>query len=259
LYAKNYELKKVNLIQRVKNTLSDQGLIITMKKILLYPIKLYRRYRIFSSNDIKFRFSEIHRLNTWGNTESISGPGSTLSYTRNLRKELPKLFKKYEVNAVFDAPCGDFNWMQLVLEGTSIKYIGADIVEDLIDSNGESYGSENIKFRTMNLITDEYPKCDLMICRDLFFHLSYEDIFSVIRRFLESDIDYILTTTHVCNKKFDNQNVGSGRFRLIDLFSAPFCFPQDYLMKIDDWREPDPERILCLWSRAQLKSVLNVA
>ena len=41
---------------------------------------------------------------------SKSGPGSDLSNTRKL-EELPKIIKKYNINSIFDAPCGIF-WIK---------------------------------------------------------------------------------------------------------------------------------------------------
>ena len=52
--------------------------------------------------------------NYWGNRESVSGDGSTLAYTHNLRHELAKFLRAFRVVSMFDAPCGDFNWMRAV-------------------------------------------------------------------------------------------------------------------------------------------------
>ena len=60
-------------------------------------------------------FTTIFKYKLWGNEESISGPGSGLKYTENLRKELAKLIKDYAIGTIFDAPCGDFYWMKHVL------------------------------------------------------------------------------------------------------------------------------------------------
>ena len=59
-------------------------------------------------------FDTIARQNTWGSTESISGPGSTLGATATLRKGLAEAFRVLEVRSLVDAPCGDLNWMRHV-------------------------------------------------------------------------------------------------------------------------------------------------
>jgi hypothetical protein len=109
----------------------------------------------------------------------------------------------------------------------------------------------------MDLLAGHYPECDLMICRDLLFHLSYSDINKIIKAFLDSNIKYILTTTHLNDARFVNVDIQTGRFRYIDLFSNPFNFPCNYMFKIDDWKEPDPPRLLCLWSREALQKAFD--
>jgi len=59
-------------------------------------------------------FSQIHRNNLWGEQESVSGNGSSLAATANLRQELPPLLAGLNVTSLLDAPCGDFNWMKEV-------------------------------------------------------------------------------------------------------------------------------------------------
>ena len=51
-----------------------------------------------------------------------------------MKKYLSKI-KKFKIKRLFDAPCGDFNWMPQVLKGVEVDYIGSDIVEDLIVKN----------------------------------------------------------------------------------------------------------------------------
>ena len=60
-------------------------------------------------------FDNIYEMNYWRNCESLSGDGSTLNYTENLRKQLPNLIKAFSINTIYDAPCGDFNWMRGVV------------------------------------------------------------------------------------------------------------------------------------------------
>ena len=43
---------------------------------------------------------------------------------------LNDLIKDFEIKSIFDAPCGDLNWMQEILKTIDINYHGSDIVED---------------------------------------------------------------------------------------------------------------------------------
>src|SRR5215813_2958899 len=86
-------------------------------------------------------FTSIYHDNSWGDAESVSGPGSSIRETARLRNELPTLLKEIGAKSMLDAPCGDVNWLnrvQLPLD----QYIGADIVADLVAQNGKLYANE---------------------------------------------------------------------------------------------------------------------
>ena len=117
-------------------------------------------------------FTKIYDTKFWYNGESLSGAGSNLLYTENLRKELPKLFDIFNIKKVLDAPCGDMNWMRLVLaERKDIDYTGGDIVPPMIELNQRLYGNNRIRFEVLDITTYELTASDLMICRYCLLHL----------------------------------------------------------------------------------------
>lgn len=213
----------------------------------------YKSLRLALASDHREVFNEIYKLNWWGNNESISGVGSTLEYTRNLRIQLPVLFDKFKIESVFDAPCGDFNWMKHVISRSDgIKYIGGDIVQELVRINSLKYKSKNISFINFDIVNDTFPKVDLWICRDCFFHLPSDMILKSLLLFLESNSSYMLSTTHKNYDFFRNKDIKPGGFRFIDLFTEPYFFPANVLYRFDDWLSPEPEREMCMWSREQI-------
>ena len=78
-------------------------------------------------------FEEIYLRNSWGNSESHSGHGSSESATRFLRTALLRVLTDLGVKSMLDVPCGDFNWMRLL--DLPVDYFGADIVPQLIEAN----------------------------------------------------------------------------------------------------------------------------
>ena len=67
--------------------------------------------------------------------ESLSGPGSCLFHTAEIRRRLPMLLQNLGVRVLIDAPCGDFHWMshtELRLD----RYIGVDLIPALIAQTG---------------------------------------------------------------------------------------------------------------------------
>ena len=66
--------------------------------------------------------------------------------TKNIRKELIKLIHKYNIKIFLDIPCGDFNWIKNIIN-RNIKYIGGDIVKQLIDQNNKKFSKPNVSFK----------------------------------------------------------------------------------------------------------------
>ncbi len=213
---------------------------------------------ILSPGPTKEKFAKIYENNYWLSTESASGPGSTLKSTKNLRDHLPTIVEDFHISSIFDGPCGDFNWMRqllpnLQLGGAQIDYVGGDIVSAIVDDNNRRFHQDGVRFIQIDITSDKLPKADLMICRDCLQHLSYEVIEAFIANFLRSEIDFLLTSSHINEPfRFDNLDIETGGFRPIDLFSSPFDFPRDPLRRLSDWLPPEAEKEICLWSREQL-------
>lgn len=237
---------------RLVNLLKRDGLIAASQKIARYLnwqiVAQFRRWQINRMPDAEARFTKIYQVNFWAAKESASGPGSSLDDTKELRLRLPELFRKFSIETVFDAPCGDFNWMKRVVASEPIRYIGADIVKPMIDSNTERYHNDRTAFLHLDITRQPFPKADLWICRDCFYHLSLADIAEALQRFIDSDIPYLLASTYSKPTTSKNYDIASGDFRPTDLFARPFLLPQDVLFRIKDNTTSD----MCLWSRAQV-------
>jgi hypothetical protein len=202
-------------------------------------------------------FTNIYDSKGWGFNETVSGDGSMLGYTENLRRQLPNVFQKFNVSTLLDAPCGDLNWMKLVLDACpEINYIGGDIVKPLIASNSQHFMRHGISFIELDITQDSLPDADLMICRDCLFHLPVADVWKFVENFVKSCIPYLLTTSHIGND-IVNKDLTPGQFDLLNLMQEPYYFPEDTLYAIDDWIEPYPPRRMYVWSREQLQSVLD--
>jgi SAM-dependent methyltransferase len=164
-------------------------------------------------------FEHIYKTKYWGDDESVSGAGSTFQQTEEVRRILPELFKKYNVHSFLDLPCGDFHWMKKTnLDG--VDYTGADIVKDMIVENQARYASPKINFKVINLLTDQLPDVDMIMCRDCFIHLSTENIIKGLENIKQSKIKYLLTTSYV--DRTQNSDILTGQWRALNLLIAPF-------------------------------------
>jgi hypothetical protein len=238
--------KGITLIMRLRTYLKSQ-----------FPLFVFFwrrvRYSSLAKKSPKQLFTEIFRENKWEIEESHSGRGSTLIETEVIRKALPPLIRELKCESLLDIPCGDFYWMKFVELGA--EYIGGDIVDELVKNNQEQFGCFDRRFVILDLIGDELPKCDMVLCRDCLVHFSYQHISQAIQNIKKSGSKYLLTTTFV--ERTRNEDIPTSAWRPINLQLPPFSFPppmklideacpmQDYrdkslgLWKIDDLPEID--------------------
>lgn len=146
------------------------------------------------ADNMQNAFTQVFLNNLWGSKESVSGPGSTLAQTTILRDKIKNLFYELSIQTVLDAACGDFNWFKEI-DYPLKQYIGIDIVPQLIINNNNRYKNDIRTFELKNLVTDELPQVDLIICRDCFVHLTTADVKKALRNFKKSGSTYVLMTT----------------------------------------------------------------
>lgn len=195
----------------------------------------------------KRKFTKVYRNNLFMGTQSRSGEGSNLTQTEFIRKELPKLLKKFHIKSLIDSPCGDFLWMHEINLPVD-QYIGIDIVKDIIEHNQATYGNQSRKFIEMNIIEDEIPCADIILCRDCLVHLSFAHSIKAIKKFKKSGSRYLLTTTFI--DRSNNDDLGKGFWRTLNLELPPFSFPKPLYAINENCTEDDghySDKSLGLW------------
>jgi SAM-dependent methyltransferase len=197
-------------------------------------------------------FGEIFRTNFWGGSTSVSGPGSDLEQTAVIRAAIPPLLARHGIRTILDAPCGDFHWMQHVpLPG--IHYTGVDIVPALIARDQASYGCTERRFALCDLVEGELPTAELILCRDCFVHLSYDDTRRALDNFRRSGATWLLTTTFTDPRA--NHDIVTGDWRPIVLQQAPYGFPEPVTLINEGCTELGgrfADKSLALWRLADL-------
>ena len=110
-----------------------------------------------------------------------------------------------------------------------LNYLGGDIVDHLVNNLNLKYKTKNVKFENIDIINNQLPKADLLICRDCFIHFSNKNILKTLNNFLNSDIKYFLITDSVVEKNFENIDINTGEFRSLDLTIHPFNLPKKFI------------------------------
>jgi len=230
-----------------------------------FPViwSIYRQYTErkigvkYRNKGIEEVFTTINTENLWNNRESISGPGSTHFVTNYLVTALPGLLNKYDIRSILDAPCGDFHWMQMV-DLSNVNYMGADIVEQLIIANNNTYGARNISFIYSDITKDTLPPVDLIIVRDCLVHFNDNQIFDFFCNLCRSEISFLLTTNFPLTKH--NYNITCGNWRPINLMRKPYSLPKEIDIlweKCEENRGQYPDKSLYLWKVNDLKPYIK--
>ena len=201
----------------------------------------------FSNEKIrKNAFRHIYLSNHWQNyfkldsQKSRSGPGSNLNYTSNMSRELEKFFVEKNIKTILDIGCGDFIWMNLLLNKyyNYDKYLGLDIVDELIKDKNLKYSNNKISFEKFDLVKDEIPEgFDIILIRDVFIHLKNKQIVNFLYLLKNLDIKFFgVTSTPSLKENSELKTVG--RYRDINIEIEPFNL-KDFVYKIDEKNNND--------------------
>ncbi len=193
-------------------------------------------------------FDAVYEKNYWQDDESKSGSGSTIDATRPYADSLIKNLTALGIQTLFDAPCGDLNWIGRVIDETGVDYSGGDIATEAVALAKSRRPDLNI--RRFDICTDRFPDCDLWHCRDTFFHLSFTDIRRALVNVSKSNIEFAALTTHRA-RVLTNLDIKTGGFRLLDLERHPFSFPTPTAL-LEDFQTGDFPRYVGIWKVSDL-------
>jgi SAM-dependent methyltransferase len=208
---------------------------------------------IYGDKYMEKTFTKFYTDNHWKDDESISGTGSNMDQTTEIRKILPGLLKKLNVKVILDIPCGDYYWMHKTPINVD-KYIGADIVNEIIDENNKKYADKKTSFIKLDITKDKIPKADLILVRDVLVHFSSADVFAAINNMKSSGSKYLLTTTFTDRNR--NIEIETGGWRPINLEAEPFKFPKPSVVineKTTQDNGAHKDKSLGLWELQHIK------
>lgn len=167
-------------------------------------------------------FRHAYERNHWAGDESVSGPGASADQTEVIRRRLPEICSRLRVRTLLDLPCGDFSWMSLV-DLADVRYIGGDLLPELIEENSRRYARQGREFRVVDLLESPLPQADIVLCRDCLVHFSFSDVARASNNLRRSGITWLLTTTFPAQSW--NEDIHTGDWRPINLERAPFDWP----------------------------------
>lgn len=200
-------------------------------------------------------FDRIHEQNFWGSKESVSGLGSEISYAAGYRERLHELLRTRGLTRIFDAPCGDLNWILPLIDDPNVHYQGGDVSAAVIGAARNKRPAAQLEI--FDITSDSFPEADVWHCRDCLFHLPFTHIRKALENFASSEVPYALLTSHNARLMHRNLDVSLGGFRFLDLHRPPISLPRA-LAYLPDYRLAlDFPRYVGLWSRDAIGKTLR--
>ncbi len=146
-------------------------------------------------------FSEIYKENLWGGErhQFYSGPGSHSIHIPEYAHAVANFIKTKNIQKITEIGCGDFNVSKQILKNldeweVDYKYVGYDVVEDLIIFNKKKFASKNIKFFVKDACIEKVRFGELLLVRQVLQHLNNECIQQIVDKF--KHYKYIIITEH---------------------------------------------------------------
>ena len=183
-----------------------------LKKIMPYAIlKLrkdfhknaaFKKYKNLTTKEI---FEKIYEERAWGksnNSDIYSGGGShEQEIVKPYVESVTKLLSTFKLKPnVVDLGCGDFAVGGEIYDLCN-KYIAIDISEKVIKINKIKYKNEGIEFYQRDATKDDLPSADIIFIRQVFQHLSNDDILSALKNIV-GKYKYMVITESFPMEKF---------------------------------------------------------
>jgi hypothetical protein len=138
--------------------------------------------------------------------------------------------------------------MQHVEWSADFRYVGADIVHDLIIENRQNH--PGIEFVELDVLRDSLPRVDAWLARDLMIHFPDKAIWTALEQFRRWQIRYLLATTYPNAR--ENTDTKFGQVRHINLCAPPFSLPPPLeILREDD--DPITGRVIAVWRRLDIQ------
>jgi hypothetical protein len=212
-----------------------------------------RHQPVKSSTGLLETFAHIYKTNAWHGDESISGPGSSLEMTAEIRSRLPLLMADLGVRTLLDAACGDFHWLSK-LDLRLDSFWGVDVVPELRERNVQRHSAPGREFLTADITRDPLPKADLILCRDCLGHFPTMEICRTLRNFQRSGAQWLLMTTFTRIRPYRDLPVGG--WQTVNFQIPPFNLPEPSRLVVEHCSEGGgayADKSLGLWHLPSLR------
>jgi hypothetical protein len=130
-------------------------------------------------------FQLVYRNKKWGSGEEakfFSGVGSHGAAADTYVAAMAPILAAHAREAgstttIVDLGCGDFAIGGRLLSSLpNVRYIGCDIVPEMVAHNNRCFGNDSVRFETLDIISQPLPDGDICLARQVLQHLPNGDI-----------------------------------------------------------------------------------
>ncbi len=168
-------------------------------------------------SDLSNIFSSKYERNEWGNG---SGPGSDPDNCRPYMVWLQELVNSNPCGRIIDVGCGDWQHSRFI-DWSPVTYIGVDVVPSVVQYNELHYKREGIEFLCMPGDRIRPKTTDIILCKDVWQHLSFSQIGYQLEAFSGASVIYV-ANGFPYDAQDPNADCKDGGYRPLNLLHYPF-------------------------------------
>lgn len=219
----------------------------SMKQFVPWPVRHASRrikreigWIINAKRPARDVFNQVYAERRWADDgdDFHSGPGSTGRAAILYAECIHSFIIENRIRSVTDLGCGDFRVASQFVD-ESIDYVGVDIVKALVDRNRIQFGASNIRFKCLDIVTDELPDGELCLMREVLQHLSNSQIQQILNKLdkfrfvIYSDYQPSRSSAFAPNKDISHgQDTRIWRDSAVFLEEAPFHRKVELLLEV---------------------------
>jgi SAM-dependent methyltransferase len=154
-----------------------------IRSVYLRLRSLRKKHRIYSDLSLPETFRRIYNTKAWGDEGERfhSGAGSRGQIAEHYCSSVIRFIQEHRVRSVVDLGCGDFSVGSVIQKATGVRYVGIDVVPELIEHLTNTVQSPLISFDCLDITRDLLPQADLCLIRQVLQHLSNQEIDQILR------------------------------------------------------------------------------
>jgi len=203
-------------------------------------------------------FNDIYLSNRWNITRKNvpSGEGSTIENTKTTRDIIKKIINENKITHIWDAACGDLTWMNIILNEIKVTYYGTDTSSVRINLTKNEHDNKKLHFFHLDMSNpnkkifnkiNKNVKNGLIICREVFQHMTTDNILKALKSFKRSNYKYLLITNHIKQpKELTKIDIFTGGTVPRNLYNSPFSLPktETYYENVKIFSESNHDEVL---------------